>query len=192
MGVAKATGRAYDNARGARGQRHAPVTRWCGAPKIGSGVAAAPLLPPLWALIVYPHLPEGLLLKARRCAPGWLSVQPSLQARASALGSPVIGCSALGARAYGTEATPLVDGDTLAASAIRSWGEMCPPGGYPYRGARRDLSQQLGRTRARKWAGSTGRAGRSNDGGRLAFLLCTLMLLVCWGARNYVRRRSRC
>jgi hypothetical protein len=107
-----------------------------------------------------------------------------------ALGSPVIGCSALGARAYGTKATPLADGDTLAASAIRSWGEMCPTGGYPYRGARRDLGQQLGRTRARDWAGSTGRAGRSNDGERLAFLLCTVTLLVCCGARHHGGRRD--
>ena len=116
-------------------------------------------------LIVYPHLPEGLLLKARRCSPGWLSVQPSLQARAYALGSPVIGCSALGTRAWCTNATPLADGVPYRRVRYYPGGESRAMEGHPCRGARRNLDQQLGRTTARDWAGRTGRRDVPITGG---------------------------
>jgi hypothetical protein len=136
-----------------------------GSPRSPSSHQCLPYARPLALFVSRSSPPEGASSPhPRQCSLCRLSARPRGQARVCARGSPVVECSARRPSAEYTKATVLEKGDASAASARRSWGEMRALGGHPYHGVQRDLDQQLGRTRAREWAGRMGKAGRSNEG----------------------------
>jgi len=162
----------YNDEQGARGERHAPYTRWCGAPKIGSGVAASPLLLPIGAMFQASSLVrKSMLTSLRVFFPARPALCPRPAERTAQRTGASVGTRKLCHRVFGTRDASLVYGSDPTRRRSRQidacemlMGGDPYQGGLPCHGTRRDLDQQLGRTRARDWAGSTGRAGRSNDG----------------------------
>jgi hypothetical protein len=99
---------------------------------IGSGVAASPLLAPLYARFQASRPVRASILTSRRSSS---PLRPAMRSRpaehtaqrAGASGctrTPVIGCSAPRPYTSYTEATPREDGDAISANARRSWGKI--------------------------------------------------------------------
>jgi hypothetical protein len=99
-----------------------------GSPRSGTGLICM-----TYTLDCFAHVVNLLLKTPPRNSPP-----------VSLLGLSLIGCSALGTRAHCTEATPLADGDAIASSALRLWGEMRAMEGHPYRGTRRGARSAVG------------------------------------------------